>query len=358
MKSIGGDLVRVGTYKTETSKSALQTACRGLGLGVDERLYLSSLIPTDRGAVRSLHDCYYGNEDKGLAPVTEFVRQVDRYSTLIDVALGVEGLISGRSSHAAGVIPHKDIVDCCALMKSPNGEITTQFDLGDCEMCGGLKYDFLVTEGMSLIQNTMELLVEHGHIEWKGNLRDTYRASIHPNNLDYDNPKYYKALGDGLLLNAFQFDTPVSQKVLHRIKPQSLLELANTNSLMRLMSDGEQPSDRYVRLRDNPEQWEQEMITYGLNEEERAILHKHLDKDCGTLSSQEGLMLLTQDPQVANFDVPRSNIARKAIAKKKANVLEKAKKLFYECGEQLGTRKVFLDYIWNVQFSMQFGLVA
>lgn len=44
--------------------------------------------------------------------------------------------------------------------------------------------------------------------------------------------------------------------------------------------------------------------------------------------------------------------------KKKANVLEKAKKLFYECGEEIGSRKVFLDYIWNVQFAMQFGLVA
>lgn len=355
MHSIGGELVRVGTYKTETSKSAIQTACRGLGVSQDERLYLSSLIPVDRGTVRTIYECYYGNKEKGFEPVAEFVRQVNKYPNLIEVALSVEGLISSRGSHAAGVIPHRDILDCCALMKAPNGEITTQFDLGDCEMCGGLKYDYLNTESESLIQHTMELLVEHGHIEWEGNLRDTYRASIHPNNLDYDNPKYYEALNEGKLLNAFQFDTPVSQKVLHKIEPKSLLELANTNSLMRLMSDGEQPSDRYVRLRENPEQWEQEMIDYGLTKEEREILHNHLDKDCGTLSSQEGLMLLTQDPNVANFDVPKSNVARKAIAKKKANVLEKAKKLFYECGEQVGARKIFLDYIWNIQFSMQFG---
>lgn len=204
----------------------------------------------------------------------------------------------------------------------------------------------------------MDLLIEYGHIKQYPTLKETYRHSIHPNNLDYDNPKYYEALNEGKLLNAFQFDTLTSIKALHTINPKTLLELANTNSLMRLMSDGEQPTDRYVRLRDNPEQWEQEMIDYGLNEEERAILHKHLDKDYGTLSSQEGLMLLTQDPEVANFDVPKSNIARKAIAKKKANVLEKAKKLFYECGEEIGSRKVFLDYIWNVQFAMQFGLVA
>lgn len=358
MESIGGTLVRVGTYKTETTKSAIQTACRGMGINSDTALYLSGLIPVDRGSVRSLHDTVYGNEDKGLEPHKDFIREVNRYEGLLDVIFGVEGLISGRSSHAAGVIGSLDIVDCCALMKAPNGDITTQYDLGDVEACGGLKYDFLLTESTSIIQNTMELLVDYGHIKKYPTLKETYRHSIHPNNLDYDNPKYYEALNGGKLLNAFQFDTLTSIKALQTIKPKSLLELANTNSLMRLMSDGEQPTDRYVRLRDNPEQWEQEMIEYGLNEEERAILHRHLDKDCGTLSSQEGLMLLTQDPQVANFDVPKSNIARKAIAKKRANVLEKAKKLFYECGEQIGSRKVFLDYIWNVQFSMQFGLVA
>lgn len=358
MESIGGTLVRVGTYKTETTKSAIQTACRGMGINSDTALYLSGLIPVDRGSVRSLHDTVYGNEDKGLDPHKDFIREVNRYEGLLDVIFGVEGLISGRSSHAAGVIPHLDIVDCCALMKAPNGDITTQYDLGDVEACGGLKYDFLLTESTSIIQNTMELLVDYGHIKKYPTLKETYRHSIHPNNLDYNNPKYYEALNDGKLLNAFQFDTLTSIKALQTIKPKSLLELANTNSLMRLMSDGEQPTDRYVRLRDNPQEWEQEMIEYGLNEEERAILHKHLDKDCGTLSSQEGLMLLTQDPQVANFDVPKSNIARKAIAKKKAKVLEKAKTLFYECGEQIGSRKVFLDYIWNVQFSMQFGLIA
>ena len=358
MESIGGSLVRVGTYKTETTKSAVQTACRGMGISSDIALYLSGLIPVDRGTVRCLNDMVYGNEEKGLEPHKDFIREVGKYEGLLDVMFGVEGLISGRSSHAAGVIPHLDIVDCCALMKAPSGEVTTQYDLGDVEACGGLKFDFLNTEATSIIQNTMELLNEYGHIKQYPTLKETYRHSIHPVNLNYDNPKYFKALNEGRLLNAFQFDTLTSIKALHTINPKTLLELANTNSLMRLMSDGEQPTDRYVRLRNNPEEWEQEMIDYGLNEEERTILHKHLDKDCGTLSSQEGLMLLTQDPQIANFDVPKSNIARKAIAKKKADVLEKAKKLFYECGEEIGSRKVFLDYIWNVQFAMQFGLVA
>lgn len=356
MESIGGSLVRVGTYKKETTKSAIQTACRGMGINSDVALYLSGLIPVERGSVRTLHDTVYGNEEKGLEPHKEFIREVEKYEGLMDLIFGVEGLISGRSSHAGGVIPSLDIVDCSALSKAPNGDITTSYDLGDAEKCGGLKMDYLLTSATSMIQTTMELLVEYGHIKKYSTLKETYRNSIHPNNLDCDNPKYYEALNSGKLLNAFQFDTPVSIKALHTINPKSLLELANTNSLMRLMSDGEQPADRYVRLRDNPEQWEQEMIDFGLNEYERGIMHEHLDKDCGTLSSQEGMMLLTMDKRIAGFTIPQANSMRKAISKKDKEKIKKEKEKYYKSGLALGNRKVLLDYVMEVQIKMQEGL--
>lgn len=141
MISHGGDVVRVGTFKTESSKSAMQTACRGLDIPSDIGLFLSSLIPVVRGNTRSLHDTYYGNEDEGLEPVTEFVNQVDKYEGLLETALGIEGLISGRSSHACGIIPSFDLLSSCATMKAPSGETITQYDLGDCEQAGLIKYD-------------------------------------------------------------------------------------------------------------------------------------------------------------------------------------------------------------------------
>ena len=82
------------------------------------------------GTVRTLHDTVYGNEEKGLEPHKEFIREVEKYEGLMDLIFGVEGLISGRSSHAGGVIPSLDIVDCSALSKAPNGDITTSYDLG------------------------------------------------------------------------------------------------------------------------------------------------------------------------------------------------------------------------------------
>ena len=62
---------------------------------------------------------------------------------------------------------------------------------------------------------------------------------------------------------------------IQKLQPRSLFDLANANSLMRLMNpDGEQPIDKYIRFRDNPQLWEQEMIDYGLDEEDRQLMHE------------------------------------------------------------------------------------
>ena len=354
MENIGGEVVRVGTFKTESAKSAIQTACRGLGIPSDIAVFISSLIPINRGKTRSLHDTYYGTDEE--SPVTEFVNQVDRYDRLLETALGIEDLISGRSSHACGVIPSLNLLDSCAIMKAPSGEVITQYDLGDCELAGLIKYDFLNTKTMAMMQLTLEMLVEYGHMEWQGDIRSTYNKYLHPKNINPNKPEYFNALNNNELLSAFQFDSMMGVKALKAIQPQSLLEVANANSLMRLMSDdGEQPMEMYVRYKGNPDEWEQDMINYGLNEYERDILHRHLDKDCGVCSSQEGMMLLSMDEEVSGFNVKESNVLRKSVAKKKPKLLQQSMELLYEKGLANKCREVFLKYIWDVQIKMQRG---
>lgn len=139
--SFGGEVIRVATFKTESSKSAIQTACRGMGIPSDIGLYLSSLIPVIRGSVVSIKDAYYGNEDKEMKPITEFVNQVDNYEGLLDLALGIENIISGRGSHPCGVCAFQNVTKHTAIMKAPSGEMTTQYDLQDCEYTGSIKLD-------------------------------------------------------------------------------------------------------------------------------------------------------------------------------------------------------------------------
>ena len=356
MHSIGGDIVRVGTFTTESAKKAIQTACRGLGIQSDVGLYISSLIPVVRGNTRSLHDTYYGNLEEELPPVVEFKNQIDKYEGLFETALAIENLVCGRGVHACGVIPSLNLLNSSATMRAPKGELITQYDLQDCEASGLIKYDFLSTKTMGMIQVCLEYLVEYGHMEWQGDLRATYDKYLHPSVINPEDPKYYEALNAGKLLSAFQFDSGAGVKALKAIKPDSLLELANANSLMRLMvEDGEQPIDKYVRYKNDPSEWERDMVDFGLNENERSILHSHLDKDYGVCSSQEGMMLLSMDERVAGFSVVDSNKLRKGVAKKVGSLYEQAHQLFYEKGLELGRRRVFLDYVWDVQIAMQKG---
>ncbi len=142
-------LVQVCTYGTEGTKNCILSACRGYrseeypdGIDADQAQYISSLIPQERGFLWSLHDVVYGNEDLDRKPVTAFVSTINAYPGLLDIMLRIEGLINRRSSHASGVIfydehPYKT----AAFMKTPSGDIVTQWDLHAQEYAGDTKYD-------------------------------------------------------------------------------------------------------------------------------------------------------------------------------------------------------------------------
>jgi len=317
-QSIGGMVVRVCTFGTETAKSTIQTACRGLGINNDIATYLSSLIPVERGTVWSIEDCYYGNPEKSRNVITEFKNIVDEHENLLEVAIGIQGLINKRSSHPCGIlIVNDEFTKKNALMRTPSGELVSQFDLDDSEYVGNIKYDILNTKTCAMIQVTLEMLVKHDIIEWQGSLRKTYDKYLHPDVIDKTTPEMWDLLNEGELISAFQFDSSVGEQALRAIKPMNLLEATSANTLMRLMvEDGaEQPLELYVRYKQDIGQWYEDMKKFGLSDKEIEIMKKHLLKDYGVCNTQESLMMLTMDENIANFNVVESNIARKGVAK-------------------------------------------
>lgn len=135
-KVYGQDRVaNVATFRTEKSKSAILTAARGLGIDVDVAQYIASLIPADRGQLRTLDQCMYGDEENGFEPIKQFIYEMtENYPELWEVAHKVEDLVCGTGIHAGGVIfVDEPFVNSTALMRAPDGTICTQFDLHDCE---------------------------------------------------------------------------------------------------------------------------------------------------------------------------------------------------------------------------------
>ncbi|MDX6158408.1 PHP domain-containing protein [Bacillus subtilis] len=350
------NVLNMGTFTTEGTRSTVLTSCRGLGIDKDIAHNIANLIPTRKGGIWSLHECFYGNPKEGTKPAKEFCREVEKYEGLKEAMLSIEGLISGRGQHASGVIIFPDgYIKQNAMMKTTSGLPITQFDAEDSIYMGGLKLDYLSINALDRIRTALDLLLEHGKIEWQGSLRATYNKYFHPDVLEMESPKMFDLLFEGHVLNAFQFETAVGQQALTKINPRSFDELCAGNSLMRLSTDGEQPLDKYVRFKNNIQDWYEEMKTAGLNEEEIKILEEHLLDRYGICDTQEGLMLLAMDERIAGFSLTQANKFRKAVAKANQKLIEDQRIKFYEGGEKTGARKVFLDYVWNKELKPQFG---
>lgn len=350
-------VLQIATFGTEGSKSALQTACRGLGIDNDISQFLSEMIPFERGSNWPLKHCFYGDVETGRKPIKEFIREVERYPNLKETALKIEGLTNKRSSHAAGVIIfNNEYTKSNAMMKTPKGAYITQFNMGDSEVMGSVKFDLLTIEALDKIRVTLDQLIENEEIQWQGSLKETYNKYIHPDVLEYENAKLWEMAGNGGVMDLFQFSTEVGHQAVIKVKPKNLLEAAVTNSLMRLMSDGEeQPVDTYVKYKNNLSLWYEEMRKYGLSDDEIKVIERHLKDIYGVADTQEVVMQMVMDNEIAGFDIKESNYLRKSIAKKKEDVLKEVQKLFFKKGKEIGASDNLLNYVWNVQFKRQFG---
>ena len=306
---------------------------RGLNLNGDDMQALAALVPNHRGHTYTLNECLFGDEEKGFDPVPGFKEKLELYPGLFEGVKKIEGLPTNTSIHASALyVFNNGYLSQNSLMRAPNKTRVTAFTMSDSDAQGALKMDTLFTEAQSKIAKCLDLLLRDGQINWQGSLRATYDKYLHPDVLEYQNPQMWKEMSDGTIPNLFQMDTSVGGTAIKKARPENVRELAEINSIMRLQGDGEQPIDRYVRFRDNPEVWDLEMMEEGLTQEEMQILHKYLDVSHGVSSSQEVLMQILMDPKISNFTLAEANSARKSVSKKQAQKLIQLRKDFYKKG--------------------------
>lgn len=349
-------VLNVATFSKISSKTAIEKACRGLGISDDVAGYLKSLVPVNRGKVSSLKECIYGDKKKGIKPVYTLVNEMAKYPNLTESCLKLGGLKTNRGQHAAGIIVcNEPYTNYIASIKSADGTDTTCYNLWDSEEASCIKFDMLSVVAADKIHKTMDYLLKYGKIEWQGSLKATYNKYLHPDVLEYDDPDMWAILPS--IYSVFQFDTPISSKALSATKPKSVMDLSAANSLLRLMPDGadETPIDRYIRYKNNHQEWVNDTVGFGLNDAERECLWEYLADAYGLADSQEKIMRLSMDKRVSGYTLKEANKLRKSIAKKDEKLQAEAKAQFFEYGHKLGTREVFLDYIWNVVFAASMG---
>ena len=359
-KNLGCTLI--ATFGTEGTRSTILTACRGYrsedcpdGIEVDVAQYLSSLIPSERGFLWPLNDVINGNEDKGRKPIKIFINEVEQYPGLLDIMLGIEGLINKRSSHASGVIMFdEDPYEFGSFMRTPKGEIITSYDLHMCEHCGMTKYDFLVTEVQDKLAEAIKLLQKYDEIDDSLTLREVYDKYFHPNVLPIEDENIWKVLQENNVLNIFQFDSDVGSQAAKKIKPKSILEMADANGLMRLMTSEKgqkSPMEKYIEYKNNISLWYKEMDKYKLTKEEQKILEPYFKSSYGVPPSQEQMMRMLMDEKICNFTLAEANTARKIVGKKQMSKIPELKEKVLKQASSAAMGK----YVWDCGIGPQMG---
>lgn len=352
-------VLNICTFKTEGSKSTVITACRGLGISHDIGQSIADIIPVERGQAWTIEECLYGNEEKERKPITEFINAVSQHEGLMDAILSIYGLINGRSVHASGVfIYNGSYVDNgnCA-MKTPKGISVSQFDMSDSEYVGNLKIDILTIEAIDKIQTCIEMLISDGLMEWKGSLRETYNFYIHPDKLDYTSEDMWELLGEGKIMDVFQFSTDIGIETIKKVKARNLDEMISANSLMRLMplENGETPTNKFIRFKNDMSLWYKECEDFGLTSQEIKALEVHYLPVSGVPNTQEDMMECMMNPSVSNFTLSEANFARKVVAKKQTDKVGELYDMFIKKGLKSGNSKNILKYVWETCVKPQLG---
>lgn len=210
---------------------------------------------------------------------------------------------------------------------------------------------FLVTEICDKITVALNLLRQNGYFPECNSLREIYNKYLHPQVLDLKNLRIWEALENGEVQDVFQFNTAIGLQTVQAIKPRNPIEMCAANGLMRLVApEGqERPFDRYIRFKNNPKLWYDEMDREGLTKEEQKILEPYYARDYGVPFDQESLMRMVMDENISHFTLAESNNTRKVLAKKKVKEIPVVKEKFIsQCpSKRLG------EYCWRTMMLPQ-----
>lgn len=325
-------VISVCTFGTVSSKSAIATAGRALGADYIKPTTvkkITSLVPMDRGVNWTIKQCLEGEDGKGYEPVEAMVKYSKQYPELFEYAEKMTGLIDKRSQHASAVNVYNDrYTKYNAAMKTPKGEIVTQYEMHDSEEQGAVKYDFLYTE-----QQTKKALALES-------IGKKYEELLHPRVLNLNDSDVYENIFHiGRTKTIFQWETPIGIEALKKLKPSNILELTAGNNLIRLIGDG---IEKFSRYKQDPEAFDRD-YDY-LTDDERGLIKSTLYRSCCVGITQEDIMDLSMQ---IGFDRTASNRLRKSIAKKIPKLLEQEHEELFKVGRQNGFRELFLETIWK-----------
>ncbi len=295
-RKYGSDHVaQIVTFGTMAAKAAVRDVARVLRFPYQEADRIAKLIPQVKDMDLS----------KALETVPELKTMYDtdeRIKKLLDLALKVEGLPRNTSTHAAGVVisslPTMELVP----LQRNEESITTQFTMTELEELGMLKMDFLGLRTLTVIRDCCNYIRQGGH------------TPPDFSNCEYDDKRVYEMISAGETVGVFQLESPGMTSFMQQMKPESLEDIIAGISLYRPGPMDQIP--RYIEGKQNAAS-----VHY-----ETELLRPILSTTYGCMVYQEQVMQIVRD--LAGYSLGRSDLVRRAMAKKKHDVMARERQNF------------------------------
>ena len=268
------------------------------------------------------------------------------YRELYEISTRIEGQVKNTSIHAAGVViaPGK-IYEYAPLYKSPDGSITTQYDMKSLEQLGLLKVDFLGLRTLTIIQWTEEMI------------RERHDPDFDITKIPLNDKKTFKLISQGDTLGVFQLESSGFREMLRRLKPSKLQDLIAAIALYRPGPLKSGMVESFIKRKNGKER-----IHYDFPE-----LKPILEETYGVIVYQEQVMQIAA--KLAGFTLGQADVLRKAMGKKKPEVMKKQREVFVKGAVALGHEKKkveklfddieqFAGYGFNKSHAAGYGLLS
>ncbi|UNZ19805.1 DNA polymerase III subunit alpha [Streptomyces sp. 891-h] len=330
----GADKVAmIGTYGTIKAKAAIKDASRVLGYPYAMGDRITKAMPADvlgkgiplSGITDPNHPRY-----SEAGEVRSMYENEPDVKKVIDAAMGIEGLVRQMGMHAAGVIMSSEpVIDHAPIFSPKNdGTVVTQWDYPSCEALGLLKMDFLGLRNLTIMDDAVKMIRKNKGVDLK--LLD----------LPLDDPKTFELLCRGDTLGVFQFDGGPMRSLLRMMKPDHFEDISAVSALYRPGPMGMNSHINYA-LRKNGQQ----EIT-PIHPELEEPLKEVLDITYGLIVYQEQVQKAAQ--VLAGYSLGQADLLRRAMGKKKKEVLDKEFVNFQKGMRDNGYSDGAIQAVWDV----------
>jgi DNA polymerase-3 subunit alpha len=309
------NVAQIITFGTMKAKAVVRDVGRAMDMPYADVDKVAKMIPFDLKMTL----------DKALEespPLKDAYQKDAKVKELIDISRRLEGTTRHASTHAAGVvIAPRPLIEFVPLFKGNTAEITTQFDMKGVERIGLLKMDFLGLRTLTLIDNCVKMIEAQTGVK------------LDPDHLPLDDAKTYELFTRGQTSGLFQFESDGMRDILKRFKPDRLDHLTALNALYR--PGPMQMIDDFIKRRHG-----QTRVVY-----EHPSLEPILAETYGVMVYQEQVMRIAS--ALAGFTMGEADILRKAMGKKKADVMATQREAFLKGCLARGVPEKKAQKIWD-----------